>query len=370
VLDGHAMVTYVLPGSEAERAGVLPGWELASAAGYDVASLIATLAADPGGAKDPPAAAFQLERSLSAYLSADAGELWRFEFLAEGGLREIRYLTLAPLPTATPGNISPLDLWKAPRRIGPGGGIGYIPVNSGFGMTVVLDQFAQAVRTFANCQGLVLDLRGNVVDLDLIQIPDAPIWRENPPGTLYTNDATFVYSINVHSGSGPWGIELGVGLGIAGWISSQAGQSLGTVRTHSETLKLAINPRAEAFVGPVALLIDETSGPAAQMLARGLQELRRARLFGTRTRGATPPALSLPLPNGGRFEYAVVRYLTSGGQSLENGVLPDVEVSRTRSSILSGHDAALDAAVQWVQAGGKISDRNTGPSIRSRKGKR
>ena len=57
------------------------------------------------------------------------------------------------------------------------------------------------------------------------------------------------------------------------------------------------------------------------------------------------------LPNGDGFQYAVANYISEGGQALEaNGVIPDQEVKLTRETLLAGHDAVLDAALDWIRS--------------------
>jgi len=84
--------------------------------------------------------------------------------------------------------------------------------------------------------------------------------------------------------------------------------------------------------------------------AGGLQDLKRARIFGTRTAGAALPSDIIRLPNGDGFQYAIANYISQGGQPLEGiGVTPDEEIRPTRRELLAGKDPALDAAVNWIQ---------------------
>src|SRR5262249_52447834 len=111
-----------------------------------------------------------------------------------------------------------------------------------------------------------------------------------------------------------------------------------------------INPRAKVFGGPVAVLVDACSASTSEIFAGGLKDLGRARIFGTRTAAAALPSTFERLPNGDGFQHAIANYISEGGQPLEGiGVSPDVEVKLTRESLLAGHDAVLDAALDWIR---------------------
>ena len=89
---------------------------------------------------------------------------------------------------------------------------------------------------------------------------------------------------------------------------------------------------------------------ASETFAGGLQDLGRARVFGSRTAGAVLPALVERLPNGDSFQYAVADYQLPNGKRLESvGVVPDVEVVPKRSELLAGRDPAMEAAIAWIR---------------------
>ena len=117
------------------------------------------------------------------------------------------------------------------------------------------------------------------------------------------------------------------------------------------TLNFILNPRTPSFKGPVAILMDGSSGSTAEIFAGGMQDIKRARIFGSRSMGAALPSVIEKLPNGDGFQYAVANYISQGGSTLEGrGVIPDQEVVLTRESLLSGRDPVLAAAVEWINA--------------------
>ena len=114
-------------------------------------------------------------------------------------------------------------------------------------------------------------------------------------------------------------------------------------------MKFFINPRSPHFEGPLAVLVDGLSASTSEIFAGGMQDLGRARVFGTRTAGAALPSVIEKLPNGDGFQYAIANYISEGGKTLEgNGVKPDVEVAPDRDSLRARRDPVLDAALKWL----------------------
>ena len=114
-------------------------------------------------------------------------------------------------------------------------------------------------------------------------------------------------------------------------------------------LKFVVNPRLNGFQGPVAVLIDGLSASTSEIFAGGLQDLDRARVFGTRSAGAALPSTIERLPNGDGFQHAIANYVSEGGRVLEgNGVTPDFVVKLERRDLLKGVDAVLEAALTWM----------------------
>ena len=138
-------------------------------------------------------------------------------------------------------------------------------------------------------------------------------------------------------------------MGMAGWFIAQQDQKLGTLYMRDTTLKFVVNPRLTTFAGPLAILVDGTSASTSEIMAEGLKDLGRARIFGTRTAAAALPSVFERLPNGDGFQYAIANYVSQDGKPLEGlGVTPDVETPLTRQALLAGKDPALDAAVAWI----------------------
>jgi len=187
------------------------------------------------------------------------------------------------------------------------GGAGYIRFNEFLDPATIMPKFEAALKSFAKAPGIILDLRGN-----------------------------------------PGGIGV-MAMGIAGFFIDKPGQRLGEMKMRQTTLQFVIFPRPETYAGKLAILLDEGSASTTEILAGGLQDLGRARIFGTRSMGAALPSDIIRLPNGDGFQYAQASYTSVSGKILEgNGVTPDAVVHQTRESVLADHDLVIEAADNWI----------------------
>jgi carboxyl-terminal processing protease len=136
--------------------------------------------------------------------------------------------------------------------------------------------------------------------------------------------------------------------GISGLLSNRE-FSLGVMHMRKGVENFDVYPQATVFRGPIAVLVDGQTASTSEILAAGLQESRRARIFGEKTAGAALPSLFKRLPDGDLFQYAIADTTTPAGALIEgNGVLPDEAVSRTRSDLASGRDPVVAAARTWL----------------------
>lgn len=304
VIDGHALVTRVDPGSQAEQAGVKPGWEILAIDGKDIPPRLERLAKE---FESKTYANLILARAVTTRLQGDLGKTVRVRLL-EGMGRKIEM----DVPFGEPrgrlvsfGNLPPQRVWIETCWLPDS--VGYIGVNLFLDPSQVMTAYNKAMESYLDAAGVIVDLRGN-------------------------------------------GGGLGaMAMGMAGWFIEASGQRLGTMHMRDSELKFVISPRPETYAGPVAVLIDGLSASTAEIMAGGLRDLGRVRTFGMRTAGAALPSAIERLPNGDGFQYAFANYISEGGQVLEGaGVLPDVEAPPARDALLAGRDTALDAAVAWI----------------------
>lgn len=301
VLAGQAIVTDIDPGSPAEKAGVRRGWAVQSVNGKELAPAIEKLSADPEVHE------IMLERAILAHLSGPVGGALHVVVLDGTNQNRAVDLTLGE-PRGNPskfGNLPTEYVWIESKKMG---NTGYVRFNMFLDLVRVMAGFSSAVENCLHCDGFIVDLRGN-----------------------------------------PGGIG-GMAMGMAGFLVDKQDQRLGTMYLRDATIKFGINPRANVFTGPVAILVDGSSASTSEIFAGGLKDLGRARIFGTRTAAAALPSIIEKLPNGDGFQYAIANYISEGGKPLEgNGVVPDAEVKLTRQALLSGHDPVVDAALDWIE---------------------
>src|SRR6185436_5208732 len=123
--------------------------------------------------------------------------------------------------------------------------------------------------------------------------------------------------------------------------------NLGVIKTRESALNLVANPRrvgldgqsVTPFAGPLAILVDSGSYSASEIFTGGMQSIKRARVFGTRTAGGALPAVLERLPGGDVLQYAIGDFTTARGDRVEGrGVIPDTEVLQTRQALFAGSD--------------------------------
>ena len=303
----------------AQSAGVRPGWIVRSIGGVPASTLLA------GIAGEMPERLAQVEawRAAVTRLRGPYGSTVDVTFDTGAGATQTTSIarrgehgepvTVGSLPTMYVRVTSSLKQTPHGRQAGV---IGF-----NVWMVAVDRDFQKAVDRFRTADGIVIDLRGN-------------------PGGL----AAMV-------------------MGIAGHFMSDRA-TLGVMRTKSanEPLKFNANPRlvnaegqrVEPYAGPVAILVDGMTGSASECFAGGMQSIGRARVFGQTSMGQALPALFDKLPNGDLLIHAWGDFVTGTGVRIEGrGVVPDVPVALTRASLLEGRDATLEAALAWIDAGGK-----------------
>jgi carboxyl-terminal processing protease len=319
---GEILVTHVAPEGPAAAAGVKAGWIVRAVGGEAMASLL------QGVAGDLPDRLRRVEawRAVSSRLRGPAGSSVGVQFVdGAGGIVELT-LQREPEPGAPVkvGSLPTLFVRVHSRRLATPGGrqAGHIVFN--VWMPAVDREVQTAVDRFRDATGIVLDVRGN-------------------PGGL----ASMLMGISGH------------------FLRERV--ALGTMTTRENTLRFVANPRlvsaagvpVEPYDGPLAILVDAMSGSASECFAGGMQSLGRARIFGQATMGQALPSVFDRLPNGDVLIHAYGDFVTATGIRLEGrGVLPDEPIPLLRADLLAGRDAALAAALTWVDEVAAARARN------------
>jgi carboxyl-terminal processing protease len=304
IIGDKAVVGRVEPDSPAALAGLRPGMVLDAINGAKLTPSLRLL----DNLKDQESQRI-VEQSVSNKLNGPADQAVAVDVIdAQGNAKHLEFQRGAPKGTLVRfGNMPEMRLFFDSRTLPDGAG--YIHFNEFLDPASIMPKFEAAMKSFHNAPGVIVDIRGN-----------------------------------------PGGIGI-MAMGIAGFFIDKEGQRLGEMKMRDATLKFVIFPRPETYAGPLAVLVDEGSASTSEILAGGLQDLKRARIFGTRTAGAALPSDIIRLPNGDGFQYAQASYTSESGKVLEGqGVTPDVVVTPTREALLAGRDVVVEAADEWIRA--------------------
>jgi len=314
IVEGAPMVWRIDSAGPAYAAGARTGWIIGAVDGFSVAAAVTAAMAlpDPRDRNE----AFRLAGArLRARFDGDSGSTVNAEFTDSSGRSTRLEITRRREPgeIARFGNLPPLNVLLTRSRMpAPSACIGYINFN--IWLTPINAAFDSTMQELSDCGGIVLDLRGN-----------------------------------------PGGIA-GLSMGIAGYFVDTI-VPLGMLKTRSNELRLVTNPRRVSLTGrairiydrPLAILVDRESVSTSEIFAAGMQYLGRAKVFGDTTSGQALPALMKRLPNDDVLIHVFSDYTLPDGTRLEvRGVIPDQVRSVTRADLLAGRDAALLAAINWL----------------------
>jgi carboxyl-terminal processing protease len=99
----------------------------------------------------------------------------------------------------------------------------------------------------------------------------------------------------------------------------------------------------------MAILADQGSASASEILAGALQQHSVAKLIGTRTFGKGSVQELVDLGGGAELKVTIARWLTPNGNSISDGGLqPDIQATRTQEDYTAGRDPQMDAAVRYL----------------------
>ncbi len=318
------VVRFVEPGGSSDLAGVRQGWILSAIGNRKLDDWKSRY----DSVDDGQAGRYIAIEAILGRLAGSPGSSVSLGFL-DATDRKVRVELERELPTGERvqiGNLPPFFAKLQRDEIRPDGlgiEVGLIRLN--VWMPALSRPFAEAVDAFRDDDGMIIDLRGN-----------------------------------------PGGMGAMV-MGIAGHFLDER-VALGTLTMRNQELKFVANPRRVnpaghrvlPYDGPVAILTDELTASTSELFAGGMQDLGRARVFGTRSAGMALPAVTDRLPNDDVLYHAIANLTTASGTQIEqHGVVPDVQVPLVRSDLLAGRDAPLEAALRWIAAESLESPRSS-----------
>jgi carboxyl-terminal processing protease len=160
--------------------------------------------------------------------------------------------------------------------------IGYITLST-FISNDAAKEFRTALEKLSTCDGLIIDMRDN-------------------PGGLLSNSLEIADML----------LENGVIVKTVGRNGPRVDTASGEPITHQ----------------PIAVLVDEESASASEILAGALKDNARAVIVGTHTYGKGLVQEINKLPGGAAIHITVSKYLTPSGADINKvGVIPDIQVS-------------------------------------------
>lgn len=305
------LVAAVRKGSSAEKLGVQPGWEIVKAGKNESAEFLRKVKAVESIIRVETIVAFRFENLVSGAPGDEVKCVFR-KPTPGGNSEELELdieVALPPGNTIKFGNLPEMTIDMESKVLDSN--VGYFRFNGFFDPVRLMPAFRKAVKEFESADGMIIDIRGN--------------------------------------GGG----MVGMCMGIAGPLAPTKAP-LGVMKMRDNELKLAVNKSRKPYSKKVAVLVDEASASASEILAGGFQDLKIARVFGNRTAGLSLPSTIEKLPNGDGFQYAIANYVSAGGKELEgNGVVPDEIVTLTQKNLAAEIDPVLKKALLWIHSADK-----------------
>lgn len=323
VIDGHAVVTRVEPGSPAAAAGVEPGWRLLSFSGDPLQMVIA-----PHLHARTARERLVQQQALETFVAARPGVLVEMEFLDRGSVPRmlditfdepavptIRFGMLPPIPAECGHRIIEPAEWRAlglDAAAAPKVGV----IRLGVWMPTLAPCIDGAVDALRECDAIVMDLRGN-----------------------------------------PGGLGL-MATGVAGHFLGDP-VSLGRMVTPEATLEFPANPRlvdtkgnaVRPFAGPLAILVDGGTASTSEIFAAGLEDACRAEIFGGPSAGAALPSITTRLDNGDVLLYAIGDFRSARGRAIEGtGVVQGTDAPPALADYIAWPDPVLRDALRWIES--------------------
>jgi carboxyl-terminal processing protease len=300
-LDGVLVVSSVNPEGDAWWAGVRSGMTLVSIDGKDALARLRTLRNEVRNSSTAQARERAAVRKL---------------LLGEPGTRAVLVFRRADGSTLA-ADLERRTLNSPPRVISRRLPSGYGYVRFSEFRQGLQGDIIERVRGLRDTPGMIIDLRGN------------------PGGSLY-----MVWNIASEFLAEPT---------VAGRTLTRDGKPITLFFNTIEIMKLEqkIDGRgADAYQGPVVVLVDRGSASGSEMLAGSLQALGRAKVVGETSCGCLLGYFGYAqVPGGGRLAYSEIGFVLSDGRRIEGiGVVPDKQVAITAADLQLGRDRTLEDA--------------------------
>ncbi len=103
---------------------------------------------------------------------------------------------------------------------------------------------------------------------------------------------------------------------------------------------------------PTAILINEGSASASEIMAGALKDNKVATLYGTKSFGKGSVQQIQRLAGGGELKVTIARWYRPSGENIDKkGISPDKEVKMSDDDYKNGRDPQKDAAINFIKTG-------------------
>ena len=319
-VDGKTVVTNVISGTEASRAGIEPGMVVLQVDDMPVVERIAEI---------------QKKRLPSSTERATRWIIYNRVFAGPADTPVKLALQRADGSTLET-SVRRQIYSEAPEVIAhtlPSGNV-YLRFD-GF-QNPITKEFRQALRKYHDAPGLIVDLRRNGGGDLAVLLPIAGYFFGKK--TLFAKDSTRTGKpLSSYAGLFKLPLQLYVG---------RAGQQI--------------------YSGPMVILVGSHSASSSEVFAAGMQDTQRAKIIGSQSCGCV---LGIAKPRvmkgGGVLEMSEVLWFSPKGRKLEgSGIVPDEQVVPTMWDLQRGRDAVLAAADKSLVKAAILQTKETIPSGR------
>ena len=195
------------------------------------------------------------------------------------------------------------------------GAIGYIEYSS-FGRDISDNQVLEVLGAFKDCQGLILDLRGN-------------------GGGMFYNGVTLLNYL-------PGDKEL-----YKSYVRHNGIRD--DLLEKGTAFKPGIKDENMIWNKPLIVLIDKRSYSSTSLFAMCAKECENVCIVGIKTGGGTNTVRYYELSNGWIYRIPWIKHISQSGMDYQNGVPPDVEVSLDMDLAKNEKkDSMIEAACEMI----------------------
>jgi carboxyl-terminal processing protease len=304
-VQGRLAVTGVHAESDAWWSGVRPGMLLVSIAGEPAESAYAKLESET---RYDSTERSRHNRAVRRLMTGDLGSTLAFTFERADGTRFDAVLTRRKVSTRP----------SESHRVLPSG-FGYVRFSQ---WTLTQSSRAvDAIDELKSTPGLVIDLRNN---------PGGAVTAVNRVLERFFTERT----------------ELGR-------ATTRNGKPIALFFDALEIIKLnaVVAGSADAYKGPVVILLNSGSASGSELFAGTLQAVGRAKVVGQPSCGCLLGFLGYAhIPGGGELAYSEVGFVMTNGKRIEGeGVIPDHLVSPTLIDLQQNRDRTLEEAQEVLR---------------------